>query len=290
MPPTCTWDWLEIFRSKVGFSTTYEAPAGAREDDPFFHNESIDDDNYSSDTSSEAPELDDKMVVIERKVKVVTEQHNIDKPAQMEGYPMKEWTIEIYLLDQEGKEHPANCFTKVTYNLHPSFANPVQTFTEAPFRCTNEGWGEFEMTIDMYTTEKGGKTTIPHDLNFLQATYENIHKVNFKNPSMALQAVLRETGPVPTDEERKSKKCEEDDLLQIIQMIHDGKTEGTFISNNVDGNAALSRLRVYRALSLAEERPGRDVVAGEFSVDLYTLPDDTLVQLWELLGRLGHLN
>ncbi|KAB5570256.1 yeats family-domain-containing protein [Coniochaeta sp. 2T2.1] len=222
------------------------------------------------------------MVVIERKVKVVTEQHNIDKPAQMEGYPMKEWTIEIYILDQEGKEHPANCFTKVTYNLHPSFANPVQTFTEAPFRCTNEGWGEFEMTIDMYTTEKGGKTTIPHDLNFLQATYENIHKVNFKNPSMALQAVLRETGPVPTDEERKSKKvdvavkskkrvydiekmaealpqCEEDDLLQIIQMIHDGKTEGTFISNNVD--------------------------AGEFSVDLYTLPDDTLVQLWELLVR-----
>lgn len=40
---------------------------------------------------------------------------------------MKEWTIEIYLLDQEGKEHPANCFTKVTYNLHPSFEQPTQS-------------------------------------------------------------------------------------------------------------------------------------------------------------------
>jgi len=40
---------------------------------------------------------------------------------------MKEWTIEIYLLDQEGKEHPANCFTKVVYNLHPSFEQPVQS-------------------------------------------------------------------------------------------------------------------------------------------------------------------
>ncbi|OIW33554.1 SAS complex, SAS5 subunit/transcription initiation factor IID, subunit 14 [Coniochaeta ligniaria NRRL 30616] len=222
------------------------------------------------------------MVVIERKIKVVTEQHNIDKPAQMEGFPMKEWTIEIYVLDQDGKEHPATCFTKVVYNLHPSFEQPTQTYTEPPFKCTNEGWGEFEMTIDMYTTEKGGKTSIPHDLNFAKPTYENVHKVLFKNPSMALQAILRETGPVPTDEERKIKKvdagpknkkrvydiekmadalpqCEEDDLLQIIQMIHDGKTDNTFVSNNID--------------------------AGEFSVDLYTLPEDILVQLWELLVR-----
>jgi len=39
---------------------------------------------------------------------------------------MKEWTIEIYILDQDGKECPARCFTKAQYNLHPSFDNPVQ--------------------------------------------------------------------------------------------------------------------------------------------------------------------
>lgn len=159
-------------------------------------------------------------------------------------------------------------------------------YTEPPFKCTNEGWGEFEMTIDMYTTEKGGKTTIQHDLNFAKPTYENIHKVAFRNPSMALQAILRETGPIPTDEERKKTKtdgglknkkkvydiekmadalphCEEDDLLQIIQMIHDGKTESSFVSNNIDGKDAFSGRPLYRIPTLQEEMAGGDIVGTE---------------------------
>lgn len=141
------------------------------------------------------------------------------------------------------------------------------------------------MTIDMYTTEKGGKTSIPHDLNFAKPTYENIHKVTFKNPSMALQAILRETGPVPTDEERKTKKadagpknkkrvydiekmadalpqCEEDDLLQIIQMIHDGKSDNSFVSNNIDGKDAFSGRPLYRIPTLEEEMSGTDIVGN----------------------------
>ncbi|KAK4252129.1 RanBP1 domain-containing protein [Corynascus novoguineensis] len=217
-----------------------------------------------------------------RKIKVVTEQHNINKPAVNEGFPMKEWTVEIYILDQDGKEKPARCFTKAVYHLHPSFANSVQTFMEPPFKCTNEGWGEFEMSIDLFTTEKGGKQTIIHDLNFAAAQYENIHTLTFKNPSQALQQILRETGPLPSDEERKIKKADgskkkktfdiekmadglvklgEDDLLQVIQLIHDHKDETTYIQNNID--------------------------AGEFSVDLYTLPDPLLKMLWDLLLKQG---
>jgi len=44
---------------------------------------------------------------------------------------MKEWTVEIYILDQEGKERPARCFTKAVYNLHPSFAQPIQSMSSA---------------------------------------------------------------------------------------------------------------------------------------------------------------
>lgn len=40
---------------------------------------------------------------------------------------MKEWTVEVYVLDQDGKEKAARCFTKVVYHLHPSFENPVQS-------------------------------------------------------------------------------------------------------------------------------------------------------------------
>jgi transcription initiation factor IIF auxiliary subunit len=50
-----------------------------------------------------------------------------DKPSEMEGFPMKSWNIEVYLLDEAGNEKPANCFTKAVYNLHPSFANPIQS-------------------------------------------------------------------------------------------------------------------------------------------------------------------
>jgi len=115
------------------------------------------------------------------------------------------------------------------------------------------------MSIDMYTTEKGGKSTIMHDLNFAAAQYENIHTIQFKNPSQALQQILRETGPLPSDEERKLKKIggdgaskkkktfdvekmadglvklSEDDLLHVIQMIHDNKDDNTYTQNNIDG-------------------------------------------------------
>jgi hypothetical protein len=40
---------------------------------------------------------------------------------------MKEWTVEIYIIDQDGKEKPAKCFTKAVYHLHPSFENPDQS-------------------------------------------------------------------------------------------------------------------------------------------------------------------
>ncbi|KAK0621423.1 transcription initiation factor IIF-like protein [Bombardia bombarda] len=219
-------------------------------------------------------------MIVERKIKVVTEQHNIDKPAEHEGFPMKEWTVEIFVLDQDGRERPAKCFTKAVYHLHPSFANATQTFTEPPFKCTNEGWGEFEMSIDMFTTEKGGKSTILHDLNFASPTYQQIHTIQFKNPSQALQQILRETGPLPSDEERKLKKVDggkkkksfdvekmadglvklsEEDLLHVIQLIHDNKDDNTYIQNNLD--------------------------AGEFSVDLYTLPDGLMKTIWDLLVR-----
>jgi len=113
------------------------------------------------------------------------------------------------------------------------------------------------MTIDVYTTEKGGKHTLTHDLNFLKPQYENIHTIQFKNPSQALQQILRETGPLPWDEERKLKKgdgakkkkfavdiekmataiCKlgEEDLLKVVQIIHDGKDENTYVLNNMDG-------------------------------------------------------
>lgn len=40
---------------------------------------------------------------------------------------MRKWNVKVFVLDQAGKEHKADCFTKVVFNLHPSFENPVQS-------------------------------------------------------------------------------------------------------------------------------------------------------------------
>lgn len=220
------------------------------------------------------------MVEVKRTVKLITEQANSGKPAELEGFPMKIWSIEIVLLNEAGNEMPASIFTKAVYNLHPSFVNPVQTFDQPPFRCENDGWGEFDMTIDLFTAEKGGKHTIQHDLNFAKPKYEAKHTISFKNPNPALLALLRESGPVPgedanggrkkADGGKKKKtavdmdkladglvKLQEDDLLQVVQMIHDNKSEDTYTKNDVD--------------------------QGEFHVDLYTLPDPLVRMLWDFI-------
>jgi transcription initiation factor IIF auxiliary subunit len=51
------------------------------------------------------------------------------------------------------------------------------------------------------------------------------------------------------------QKLGEEDLLHVVQMIHDQKTPETYVKN--------------------------DVEAGEFIVDLYTLPDGLVKHLWE---------
>ncbi|KAI9875370.1 MAG: hypothetical protein M1830_008573 [Pleopsidium flavum] len=210
-----------------------------------------------------------------------------DKPSGVEGFPLRRWNIQIFLLNEHGEEIPATLFEKATYKLHPSFEKrAVQTVKRAPFKIEEEGWGEFDMEIVLSAVEKGGDNPIAHDLNFAAARYEAKHPITFKNPKPALLAVLKESGPVPGDENglkskrggahgdesvKKKKrpdkgidmdklaenlqKLGEDDLLQVVQMVHDNKTAETYTKN--------------------------DVEQGEFHVDLYTLPDSLVRMLWD---------
>ena len=50
------------------------------------------------------------------------------------------------------------------------------------------------------------------------------------------------------------QRLQEDDLLTVVQMIHDGKTTDTYTKNDVEN--------------------------GEFHVDLFTLPDELVNKLW----------
>jgi hypothetical protein len=45
------------------------------------------------------------------------------KDSGVEGFPLRQWSIEIYLLNEHGEQIPATLFDKVTYTLHPSFGS-----------------------------------------------------------------------------------------------------------------------------------------------------------------------
>lgn len=47
----------------------------------------------------------------------------------MPEFPMREWSMRIFLLDEDMNERPADVFTKVVYNLHPTFENPVMSMS-----------------------------------------------------------------------------------------------------------------------------------------------------------------
>ncbi|KAL2382915.1 hypothetical protein RJZ90_002948 [Blastomyces dermatitidis] len=204
--------------------------------------------------------------------------------------PLRKWSIEVYLLNEHGEEVPATMFDKVTYTLHPSFGNrAIQTFKSAPFKIEEEGWGEFDMQIGFTVLDK--EHIVNHDLHFQQNKYESKHVLTFKNPKPALLNILREYGPVPGDENgvkskrggtqdegsKKKKRIDknvdmdkladglqklgEDDLLQVVQMVHDNKSADSYTKN--------------------------DIEQGEFHVDLYTLPDSLIKMLWDFTQEKG---
>lgn len=128
------------------------------------------------------------------------------------------------------------------------------------------------------------------------------------------------------------QKLSEDDLLHVVQMIHDGKNTESYTKNDVEGRARFSSAltpptqypnTMYRTPAsmigfgdpfspLARRtaamtprprigpngqmdendsnahdygfphgiRANLNPIAGEFHVDLYTLPDDLIMSLW----------
>jgi transcription initiation factor IIF auxiliary subunit len=54
-------------------------------------------------------------------------------------------------------------------------------FKNPPFRISEEGWGEFDMTIGL-TAADNKEHVLTHDLNFAQARYESKHVIVSTGP------------------------------------------------------------------------------------------------------------
>lgn len=206
------------------------------------------------------------------------------------------------MLDSNGNEIPANILDKVTYTLHPTFANPIRSLKQPPFKVEEQGWGEFDIPISFHIlglAGKSGERKFNHDLNFLSERYVTDHVITIPvNPAknQPLNKLLLESGSLPFDESgipskrklensqtdsklKKSKnitsatkgsvdleklanglsKLNEDDLIVIVQMVTDNRTNEMNIKNDVDN--------------------------GEFTMDLYTLPESLLKSLWDYVKK-----
>jgi len=223
---------------------------------------------------------------VKQHLKIITEQKisdNQDK-AEVEGYPWRDWNIEIYLVNEAGETVPASVFEKVTYQLHESFGKRAkQVKRDPPFRLAEEGWGGFEIGITLTPVGKGADISITHDLSFEKNRYEADQTITFKNPKQELANAIKEAtgggvengarrgGESAKKRGKKDKSVDmekladglqrlgEEDLLHIVQLIHDQKSPDTYTKNDVEN--------------------------GEFHVDLYTLPDGLVKTLWDFTGQ-----
>ena len=67
----------------------------------------------------------------------------------------------------------------------------------------------------------------------------------------------------------------EDDLLQVVEMVHNNKTSDTYTKNDVE----------RMSIPYHDPHPQVGLISryteGEFHVDLYTLPDTLVRMLWD---------
>ncbi|CCF59229.1 hypothetical protein KAFR_0G01950 [Kazachstania africana CBS 2517] len=233
---------------------------------------------------------------VKRTIRIRTTQHILPDVPPVENFPMREWSIELTMLDKDGNEIPITILDKVVYHLHPTFANPNRTFTDAPYKIVEQGWGGFPLHISLFLLEKAGEKKITHDLNFLQDTYASDHIIQVPVNKPLLVEELAKSGPVEepttkrkvaaatTNGESKTKKAKttsntpmikgdvdierlafgltklkEDDLVGVVQMITDNRTPEMDVTNNVE--------------------------EGEFVMDLFSLPESLLKSLWDYVKK-----
>lgn len=209
--------------------------------------------------------------VIQREVKFVTTQRVLDDKPLVDGiYPMREWSVTVLNPD----DTPPAFLEKVVFKLHESFANPNKTIKRAPWKVVEQGWGEFEMGVVLHYIDNSGSATFTHDLNFQSGeTYSKPQTVTFKNAKPGLLKALGKRGTETegstgtTGKKAKRQKrvvdvdrladglqtLHEDELLQIVQIVNDGKTDEMYVRN--------------------------DLEEGEFHIDLHTLSDGLLLEM-----------
>lgn len=76
---------------------------------------------------------------------------------QADEFQSHEWTLFVRGPNQEDL---SLVISKVVFQLHASFSQPVREYTQPPFEVTERGWGEFEAQIRIHWQDPTEKDTI----------------------------------------------------------------------------------------------------------------------------------
>jgi len=71
-----------------------------------------------------------------------------------------EWTLFLRGPNKHEDHLNSLVISKVVFQLHPSFAQPIRELTEPPYEVTERGWGEFEAQIRIHWKDPSEQTTI----------------------------------------------------------------------------------------------------------------------------------
>jgi len=77
------------------------------------------------------------------------------------------------------------------------------------------------------------------------------------------------------------QKLNEDDLLQVVQMVHDNKAPDSYTKNDMECKSLFPSNSYFPLTRFFFQEILILYLVGEFHVDLYTLPDSLIKMLWD---------
>jgi len=95
-------------------------------------------------------------------------------------YHTHRWTLYVR---GPNNEDLSMAISKVVFQLHPSFPQPVRELTSAPFEVTERGWGEFEAGIRIFWKDPNEKAIlVTHGIKLYPPGMTQVTPTNTKEP------------------------------------------------------------------------------------------------------------
>lgn len=160
-----------------------------------------------------------------RALRIKTQQVIVPDLPPTNGFPTRRWRLEVFLLDEDGKEVPACIFESITYHLHPTFNPSTKKLTQPPFRLDEEGWGEFGLQVVGVLKGQPTTYTFHHEISFTDDAYVMDFNIDVPYHIESLRDELLKSGSVPIYDIEQDDIFDSDKLQKAIKRIPDSDVD-----------------------------------------------------------------